>query len=217
MSFISDIDDVFDNSDVMMVSSSSLILSLYRNVISTFCTVYDDVFERNHEIFASSPVSEQHISFDTSVFISSRLCSMFGFIIVNADGFRDMLAETVILEKDIDNLSDSDRKVVRKKLGFDHYNYPYKNAVVPGFSDFSIRSYFDLFKFFVEDYDQFKGSDLNQKVDSYIRRMSVSERDSIGAVLCNYGYLLRAFECNNIFRQDVVKIISKCMEFYRIN
>ena len=197
-----------------IVMPSSVILPFYLKVVKAVGFVYDDVITENNELFANSLGSERIISVQDAEELSIA-CLYIGIMtVMNYHDIHDILASTLRFEKDLNLLSKADHKAARQELkdsskSVRHFMEVGVSVFVPS-----------VWEQFIQNFNMscalFENSEAVDVLDKIFAELSDDDKKSIGFLMCNYAYYIRAFCHDPQFKEDILNLKKEFIAEFNI-
>lgn len=189
---------------------------IYTAIVGTFADLDEDIISVNNKLLAHGlRDDERKISLESVMFAAGNAPYLTAMLVLDYKNFRDIAADAVLLEIDIDSLSDKERAAARAEMqgSISISSTHHIEMGITIYSDEVVRNIYDVMdKSFKSDSNE----SLSAAVDKAASACTAADRHNMGSIVSNYIYLLRALNYNHIFFSKVAALVNSLKKDYRI-
>lgn len=194
--------------NAICVSPSFVFMNTYFDIVSNFCNLNQMVINANADMLRNKISDEEKvISLDSLVYLACNLGAISSLMIINYHDIRNRFAEFLEKELSVDNMNAEQRVKYRSSVSA-KTPMPVTNYITLGVTTFSENVFTQLIDMANDGYAKYFDTDLSAEVDKKGMNLTESDKNDIGVLLSNYGYILRCANYNSQFLLYLEKIIN---------
>lgn len=189
------------------MTTPDILLTAYVGVVNSFGVFDKDIALVNHKVMYDNKLEfDRQVSIESAMFIADNFALLIGALVLDIDNCRDIMASAIDKEIEIDELPGSEKYAARAKLNVKK-SVPSTHCMELGFTVFNNLTLSTLYQHAVLSFTGNEQTDFAERVGTYA--LTNDDKLILGMILSNFVYLLRAFNNNAAFFDQMIGIVSK--------
>lgn len=210
-----DTDSLFNKIKDNCLFIGEYVVQIYEEFAGCLGSMFPDVVQENLHIWDVSPSLECIVSMDYVLSVARLFPDFVYALVFDYDDVRNLCAGAISFEKDLDNMGKNDRCNARGSMS-ECGNKGSSGCVDLSISSFLFDTWSYIFKVAVDRWNRLAGTNMCRAAHDKMEQFTDSDRDSVGIILSNYGYLFRALLCNVQFYDELVTLIIRMQNDYHV-
>lgn len=198
--------------ETKMVTMEEIMFEAYIRMIDGMCDVDKNVLVDNYRVMGNALPSEKRISLDVSMFLANHINSILVGLLFDHNNTRNLFVKAIETEINLDNMEPEARAAARAEMMTPKIKNK-SHGIEIGVSVFSNSMMQKFMEAMASNHKKF-GDKFGDKFNAKLNELTVDEKQMLSIILSSYGYLLRAFNYNGTFLDEVIAVVKSVEQTY---